>query len=76
MSKWDSALVTALKSDIHTKTFRNFVKLFDHILDVNHKEMDVSTISEIPNLQGQNQLLKKLINILTIERKQEFKNYN
>jgi len=61
-------LIKELKADFHSAAFKKFLTLFHVIVTQNHDKMDTTPLESIPQLQGQNLLLKKLIKDLTTNR--------
>jgi len=65
-------LIMDLKRNYHTVTFRDFITLFETILQSNRVSFDTLPLERVLGIQGQNMLLRKLIKDLTESREVKY----
>lgn len=69
-------MVNELQKEYHTKCFRLFMEHFKTTLDKNHSLIDIAEGNKIYKLQGQNELLKVLLQLGATQREVKYKDHD
>ena len=63
------AIIKDLLADNQSRCYRNFFKLFDCLLEEARALNDIAPIDEVPKIQGEIRVIKKLLKELNPNRK-------